>query len=172
MADEISPYWVERGYYILHDHDLTGGMIVSWFGKSPYGQNTQLNDIDIAIVEKTSERILALIEIEETTDKPKTLLGDVFGILTGQYVSYGNEHPLIVDEHSGLFVFGFVAEKSRLAHEDRFSYLREQIKRVNFNDKTGNAKVENIEIKAFSSAEELREMLTAGIVKKHQEIER
>ena len=164
MAHEVGPFWEELGCYILYDHDPSGGKIVSWFGKSPYGRNTQLSHIDIAIIEKNSERVLALIEIEETTDKPKTLLGDVFGVLMGDGVSYGNEHPLIVDDHTALFVFGFVTETSRFSHEGRILHLADRVNRINFSEKAGNCLIKTIKIKAFSSDRELIENLTTGIV--------
>ena len=43
MAHEIAPFWEEQGCYILYDHDPSDGKIVSWFGKPPYGRNTQLS---------------------------------------------------------------------------------------------------------------------------------
>jgi len=162
MAREISPYWEMRGYDVLYDHDPSSknvGKIVSSFGgKSPM-QSTRLSHIDIAIVEKSSGRVFALIEIQETTDRPKALLGDVFGILMGEQISFGKERPLSIDEHTALFVFG----KSRVSHQERILYLLDKIKRFRSNLGTGNSKIENIDIQTFSTEQELQELLTNKI---------
>ena len=79
MARKISAYWEEHGYSVLYDHDPSSEnvrKIVSSFGEQPYGRGTQLSQVDIAIVEKSSDRVFALIEIEETSDKPETFLGE------------------------------------------------------------------------------------------------
>jgi hypothetical protein len=162
MAREISPYWEKRGYFVLYDHDPSSknvGKIVSSFGKRPYGQSTQLSHIDIAIVEKSSDRVFALIEIEETTDKPKSLLGDVFGILMGEYISFGKERPLSVDEHTALFVSG----KSKVSHKERIDYILDKVKRFSSNLGTRNSKIEKIDMKTFFTEHELKELLTNNI---------
>jgi hypothetical protein len=86
MARKISQNWEARGYQILYDHgsspDENVGKIESWFGEH-YNREAQLSQLDIAIVEENTHVAYVLIEIEETTDKPKTLLGDAFGTLMG-----------------------------------------------------------------------------------------
>ena len=71
---------------VLYDHGrqvknaLTPvGRLSAWFGDH-YGANSLLAHIDLAVVEHGSDKALALVEIEETTDKPKVLLGDVLAI--------------------------------------------------------------------------------------------
>ena len=118
-----------------------------------------MSHIDIALVEQDSERVFALIEIEETTDKPKTLLGDVFGILMGEHLSFGKDHPLRVDEDTALFVLG----RSKFSHVDRIDYVLDQVKRVSSNLGTGNSKIKKIDIKTFSTDEALQELLTDHI---------
>ena len=162
MARAISKYWEPRGYYVLYDHDPSShnmGKIVSSFGEQPPRRSTQLSHIDIALVERDSEKVLALIEIEETTDKPKTLLGAVFGILMGEHLSFGKDHPLVVDENTGIFVFG----KSKFAHADRIDYMLDKIRSFSSNLGTGNSKIKKIDIKTFSTDTELKELLTENI---------
>ncbi len=63
IAREISPYCKELGYQVLYDHDPasdTVGKVVSSFGDLPYDRNTQLSHVDIAIVEKLSDKVFAL----------------------------------------------------------------------------------------------------------------
>ena len=40
------------------------------------------------VVEKATGRVVVLIEIEETTDTPKTFLGDIFGLLMGRSITF------------------------------------------------------------------------------------
>jgi hypothetical protein len=127
VAREISPYWEERGYQVFYDHDPASdrvGKLVSSFGDLPYDRSTQLSHIDIAIVKiATHEKILALIEIEETTDKPKTILGDVLGVLMGEHISFGKKRPLLIDEHTMFLVF----VKSKVSHDVRNKYLLKKL---------------------------------------------
>jgi hypothetical protein len=147
IAREISPYWEERGYQVLYDHDPksdTVGKVVSSFGNLPYDRSTQLSHVDIAIVEKTNDNVFALIEIEETTDKPKTILGDIFGVLMGEHISFGKERPLLVNEHTILLV------KSQVSHRGRYTYLHEKVMKIKPELLTANSVIERIDIKDFS----------------------
>ena len=67
-------------YDVLYDHGISStsvGRIVSYFSdKNERG--TQLSYLDIAIVKKNTDQAVALIEIEETANRPKTIIGDIF----------------------------------------------------------------------------------------------
>jgi hypothetical protein len=56
-----------------------------------YGWKAELSQLDIAIVEKNSDKVLALIEIEETNDNPKTFMGDLFGVFLGDHIRFQGE---------------------------------------------------------------------------------
>jgi hypothetical protein len=159
VAREISPYWEEHGYQVLYDHDPASdrvGKLVSSFGDLPYDRNTQLSHIDIAIVEKkTPEKIFALIEIEETTDKPKTILGDLLGVLIGEHISFGKKHPLLVNEHTILLVF----VKSKGSHDERNKYLLKKVMEIRSNLFTANSVIERIAIKSFCDEAKLSALL-------------
>src|SRR5271157_4911215 len=93
VAETLCGYYESKGYDVLYDHDSTKenvGKIVSWFGDK-YGRESELSQLDIAIIEKGSDKALALIEIEETNDTPKTFTGDLFGVLLGDYISFRGE---------------------------------------------------------------------------------
>ncbi len=164
VAREISPYWEERGYQVLYDHDPASdrvGKVVSSFGDLPYDRGTQLSHIDIAVVEKTDDKIFALIEIEETTDKPKTILGDLLGVLMGEQVSFGKERPLLIDEHTILLVF----VKSKVSHDERNKYLREKVVRIKSNLLTANSVIERIDIKDFGEDTKLSALMQSVLDK-------
>lgn len=158
VAREISPYWEERGYQVLYDHDPASdavGKVVSSFGDLPYHRSTQLSQIDIAIVRKVDEWIFAVIEIEETSDKPKTILGDVLGVLMGEHVSFGKKRSLVVDQNTLLLV----VVKSKAPHDARNKYLLDQVVKARSSLHTANSVIKRISIESFSKDAELSDLL-------------
>ena len=83
LTAEIGKSLKLEGYDVFYDHGEPSpsvGKIVSSIDKAP-AMGEELSQLDIAIIKKTTNKAVALIEIEETTDTPKTFLGDIFGIL-------------------------------------------------------------------------------------------
>lgn len=105
LASVLGP----RGYDVLFDHGVSSvsvGNLVSWFGEAgSHRRDSELGQIDIAVRERASMRTIALIEIEETNDRPKTLLGDVFAVLLGDHISFKGEE-LRIGAWTTLVVLG------------------------------------------------------------------
>ena len=77
-------------YEVLFDHGISGeniGKIVSYFGDKNQ-RGTQLSYLDIALVKKSSNKVVALIEIEEKANRPKTIIADIFGFLMGEKLTF------------------------------------------------------------------------------------
>ena len=112
-------------YDVYHDHGKAAaniGKIVSWFGKDLH-KDTELSQLDIAIVERDAEkRVRVLIEIEETNDKPKTVLGDVFGALFGEHISFRGA-SLNVGDWTTLIVM----VKGSDNHKERIEFLNRTV---------------------------------------------
>jgi hypothetical protein len=148
LARQIADDWAERGYTVLYDHGSPGenvGKIVSWLGKA-HRRESQLSQIDIAIVEKDSDQVFALIEIEETNDKPKTLLGDALGVLMGEHLSFAGKCELSVGQGTVLVILG----KSKIPHKERNEHLRKQVMDVKSSLSTANAEIGSVVIETFS----------------------
>ena len=131
-----------KAYNIYHDHggaEGGAGRITSYFGKKERAY--LLSFIDIAIVERESNRLVALIEIEETEDKPKTLLGDAFCALMGEGVKY-HDTDLTVGAWTSLIVVGV----SKLLHATRAEYIFEHLEAARAGLGTGNARVGHVVI--------------------------
>src|SRR5688572_26650416 len=62
---------------VFYDHGDSSGRIVCYFGDNNK-RGTQLSYLDIAIVKKNRNQAIALIEIEETANRPKTIIADIF----------------------------------------------------------------------------------------------
>lgn len=155
IASQISAEWEARGYDVLYDHGSqkesdSVGKIVSWFGED-YKRETELSQVDIAIVKKGSNDVFALIEIEETTDRPKTLIGDIFGILMGEHVSFGRDRELHLGENTMLIVLG----QSQVRHEGRNKYIQDTAMKMKSHLSTVNEGIGKIVIDTFADEQEL-----------------
>lgn len=151
-------------YTILYDHNNlkdNAGNIVSWFGDK-YGREAELSQLDIAIVEKgLDSKAIVLVETEETNDRPKAFLGDIFGFLFGEHISYkGNCYQ--VGDFTTLILMGI----NTINHEKRNQDILEKADKVRGILNTKNAPVGKVDIKTFSNEEEFYEQ-ACGYVKKY-----
>jgi hypothetical protein len=153
MAQKISQDWEERAYEVLYDHgdpaNENVGKIVSWFGED-YVREAELSQIDIAIVEKSSTKAFALIEIEETTGKPKTFLGDIFGVLFGEYICFKRK-----ELHIGVFTTLILVGVNKTNHRDRNEYISDQVNSIKTSLGTQNAKIGKVVVKTYVDEMEL-----------------
>jgi hypothetical protein len=130
LTAEVGSYldeWLApQGYEVLYDHGQRGphvGSIVSWFGTGDAPTlDTELCHIDIAVVQRSGERAraCALIEIEESSDRPKSLVGDLLCTLMGDHVTFGGKE-LRVDERTALIVLAHSPD----THQPRMSRIVE-----------------------------------------------
>ena len=67
-------------------------------------RDSLLADLDIAVVLPDSNRLVAVIEIEESSASPKTLLGDLFATLFGDHITFQGKRELVVDSKTALIV--------------------------------------------------------------------
>jgi hypothetical protein len=161
VAETLSKYYESKGYNVLCDHGPKKenvGTIVSWFG-GEYNRETELSQIDIAIVEKASDRAYVLIEIEETNDKPKLLLGNAFGILLGNKITFRGK-PILVGDFTTLLIFGICNPP----HTKRNEYLRDQVEIIKLHLSTPNSKIGNIVIETFIDGEGVAKALYSKII--------
>ena len=158
-AELLVGYYEAKGYRLFYDHDSSKdnvGKIVSWFGDT-YNRESELSQLDIAIVEKESDKALALIEIEETNDAPKTFMGDLFGVLLGDHISFRGERQFSLGEYTTLIVLG----KSKVLHKKRNEYLGEQGMKIKSSLSTANSIIGNIVIDTFADEKGLYKLLSS-----------
>ncbi len=158
VAETISGYYEAKGYDVFYDHDSTKenvGKIASWSGDR-YSRDAELSQLDVAIVAKGSDQALALINIEETNDTPKAFLGDLFGVLLGDHISFRGERQFSVGEHTTLIILG----KSKVMHRKRNENLREQGMQIKSNLSTANSRIGNIVIDSFADEKGLYTLLS------------
>jgi len=155
VAQNITPDLTKMGCDVLYDHGSSSenvGKIVSWFGDE-LNREAQLSFLDMAVVEHNSQKVFVLIEIEETTDKPKTLLADVLCTLMGDHIRFQGERELKVGDWTTLIVVG----KSEVLHRERNFYLSRKVDSIRPALGTANAKIGEVVIDTFSGESELEQ---------------
>jgi hypothetical protein len=158
LAEMISPYWKDRGFKLLHDHGRAPSMenigkIVSTLNQE-YKNGDELSQLDIAIVNQDTNQIAILLEIEETTDKPKTFLGDIFGVLIGQHIFF-KRNELLVGPATILVVVGI----NPTNHPDRNDHIQNQVNKIKSNLATRNARLEKVVVITYPNEAALFEQL-------------
>lgn len=130
IAQHLQDFLKDKGYAVLYDHGDSSnknvGTIVSWYGdgKKPE-RETELSQLDLAIIEIGSSKVVALIEIEETNERPKTLLGDIFCTLVGDQINFRDE-SLLVGRWTTLLIVGF----SKEPHVKRNQHILAKVERI------------------------------------------
>ena len=168
VAHSLQQEFNQQGFDVLHDHGQKEinspgklGKLRSWFG-SALKSETVLADLDIAIVSHRDKKIYALIEIEETTDKPKVILGDILATLLGNGIAFQGKLDLQVGEWTTLLVMVYDAHQS---HLDRLAFLSEQAKILKRKLTTPNASIGQIIIDIFSDQAQLEFVLRQHVNK-------
>jgi hypothetical protein len=159
VAETLSGYYEAKGYDVFYDHDSTKhnvGKIASWSGDR-YSRDAELGQLDVAIAPKGSNQALALIAIEETNDAPKAFLGNLFGVLLGDHISFRGEHQFSVGGHTTLIILG----KSKAMHRQRNEHLREQGMQIKSSLSTANSTIGNIVIDSFADEKGLYTLLSS-----------
>ena len=159
LRDEYEP----KGFQILSGHgDKTTdppdriGKLRAYYSDR-YGAASLLADLDIAIA-TPNQQAIALIEIEETTFKPKVILGDALATLLGSAVRFGR-HDWYIGEWTTLII---MAHGSRERRQGRMAYLEDQINQMKTTLSTTNAKA-SVAVRAFQEESDLFEALRGQI---------
>lgn len=149
---------IPDGYTVLFDHgDLSKdsldhvGEISSWYGEN-FAASSRLALLDIGIVEAETNRAVALIEIEETNSTPKVILGDAFGTLLGDHITFQGKRSLVVGEFTTLII---LLKQPKGDQREKIDYLQEQIRQLSKHINTGNASIGRVNIDTYSDEADL-----------------
>ena len=142
------------GFTTLFDHGDPStdppdqvGNISSWFGEKLI-LSSQLALLDIAIIEAETNRVVALFEIEETSSTPKVILGDAFGTLLGNNVTFKGQRSLVVGAFTTLII---LVRQRKGDQRDKIDYLQTQIESLSKHINSGNASIGRIYIDTYLS---------------------
>ena len=158
IAHLLQQEFDQQGFDVIHDHRQIEidspdklGKLRSWFGDN-HKNGTGLADLDIAIVSRHDKKIYALIEIEETTDKPKVILGDVLATLLGNGIVFQGNPDLQVGGWTTLVVMVYDKHQS---HLERLAFLVEQINFLKWKLTTPNATIGRIIVDSFTDMDKI-----------------
>ena len=150
------------GYDVFYDHGISSenvGKIVSTL-KKDYGRDDELSQLDIAVVEQESGKAVLLVEIEETSDRPKTFLGDIFGVLFGKHI-YFKRRELQVGKFTTLLVVGI----SKADHPDRNQHIEDNANKIKLSLGTQNSKIGKLKIETYRNEQDMHSELPAVLEK-------
>lgn len=162
VAKSITDEMNKKGFDVYYDH---GDPSNSFVGTIPVSieeeltSKNQISQLDIAVMERGTNRAVVLIEVEETMDTPKTLIGDIFTTLMGDSVHLpGRKNNAKVGNWTTLIIIGKGGR-----HDDRL----EKIENIANNAKsalgTVNSQIGKIVIVAFSDNKPLKDVLMEKI---------
>lgn len=137
------------------------GKLKAWYG-AHYANHAILADLDIAVVERATDRLIALIEIEETANKPKTLLGDALATLLASRITFQGKRHWDVGAWTALII---LAKCTNPASHARIAYLDEQVRHLKAHLTTPNAAIGEVVMAGFEDEAELAEKLRTQIVR-------
>ena len=155
-----------HAFHVLFDHGSKDidppeklGKIRAWYGPN-YSAATILADLDIAIVSPIRNKVIALIEIEETDIKPKVILGDALAFLLGDDVKFQGKQDLDVGPWTTLII---MACGLRREHQGRVAYLEHQVNQLRTALSSRNAQIGRVVVAAFQDELDLMHSLRLHI---------
>jgi hypothetical protein len=124
---------------VYYDHGRAGeegvGAISACLGEDLHRDN-KLAELDIAILSPDKKAAL-LIEIEESADRPKTIIGDAMTICLSDQIRFKGK-PLDVGEWTTLLI---ISRKAPEMHKDRLEEIEKRINRLIENVDVSNLKL-------------------------------
>jgi hypothetical protein len=171
-ARALQPEFSLQGFDILQAHGQPGvdsplllGKIRAWHGEACTPE-TSLADLDMAVVSHASAvsheqaRVYALIVVEETSSRPKLILGDVLATMLGKGIKFQGRGDLQVGRWTTLIVLARDRHQSQLNH---LPYLEAQSKVLRENLLTPNASLGRVVIDTFVDDAQLEQKLRQSI---------
>jgi hypothetical protein len=156
VVQSITGEMNQKGYDVFYDHGRTGGfagtIAVSFNDK--LSRENEISQLDRAIIKKESKKVITLVEIEETTDNPKTLISDIFAVLMGNSIHLKRIGKVEVGDWTTLVILGRGSD-----HESRNEYIQKKANNAKFDLGTENSKIGNIIVESFRANVDLEKVL-------------
>jgi hypothetical protein len=166
-ARELTARIGDPGFDVLFDHGDSKidppdriGNISSWFG-GEYSAKSQLALLDIAVVDREHNRAIVLVEIEETSSSPKVAIGDAFGTILGDQITFQGTRHLAVGHYTSLLV---LLNGGNVGHRVRIKYLQDQITDLINDSASGNSAIGRITMDLFQGEDELLAKLSEFVI--------
>ncbi len=147
------------GYTVAYDHGKGGADDVSvtsaWIGGDKKREN-RLSEIDIVVFDPESNKAILLVEIEESGDNPKKILGDAMAILFGEKISIYGEDDFQTGGFTSLLV---LARGEGDAHLERTRLIEERINDLLRVEGINQMKIGTVKLVLFQHEDDLKPMI-------------
>ena len=139
------------------DSHVRNGHIISWVGND-LSLESQLAFPDIAVVDRTTRKVVLLCEVEESEPQPKTVVGDILANLLGDHLTFApNRNELLI---GGWTTFSFLAKSTGKGYGiQQLRMLQQKLNQIRMNLATPNAAIKEIIIETYQVETELQERL-------------
>ena len=164
VAESITVKMNKRGLDVYYDHGDPSNPFVGTLPVSiekGLSSKNQISQLDIAVVKGDGDtnKVIALIEIEETTDTPKTLIGDIFTTLLGDSVHLpGRKKSADIGNWTTLIILCKSA-----GQDERIKQIENIVNNAKSALGTGNSNIGNVVIESFTNYDGLESVLTKKI---------
>jgi hypothetical protein len=147
------------GYSVIYDHgkgsDRDVGVTSAWLGNKAEMDN-RLSEIDITIIERNTNKAILLIEIEESGDNPKKIIGDVMATLLADGISSTIQPNLQIGTWTTLVVLGKGEGEN---HEKRIRSVEDRISELASSEGFNKLKIGTIKLALFQTQDDLRNII-------------
>jgi hypothetical protein len=150
---------------VFYDHGgALSRRIYAWFGATYTAPNAahHLAWVDIVVAEVTSSKVYQIIEIEDSTAKPKTIIADLMAVLLGDGLAFGGRTDWQIGHWTTLIVCAYVKDgNAQTKFQPRLAHLQQHITAVQAALQTHNAAIGRIVVETFTDRAELHHKLTS-----------
>jgi hypothetical protein len=164
-SDELA----KLGYSVIFDHgkegDKKADVTTAWIGNGAEKDN-RLSKIDIAIFEKHVDKPVLLIEIEESGDSPKKIIGAVMATLLADGISSTIQPNLQIGAWTTLVVLGKGEGEN---HEKRIRSIEDRIRQLASSEGFNKMKIGTIKLALFQTQDDLKNIII-DMLKSHPQI--
>lgn len=165
MAQYLLQELVGKPFWVIFDHGSTeeSSQIISWFGPAyvPPLRPKQLAQLDIAVIHRETNQAITLIEIEDSSNNPKTLMSDLLALLLGSGVTVKGGQAIYLGPWTTFIVLAKVEEQqTQSEYRERIQFLNRQISHIHKALQTPNAAVGQIMLDTFISQTDLNQKVS------------
>jgi hypothetical protein len=147
------------GYAVIYDHGKGGedevGVNSAWVGEEMKRDN-RLAEIDIVVYTMQGHKARLLIEIEESGDNPKKIIGAAMATLFGEKISSSGQEDLQIGQWTTLLV---LAKGEGDAHLERTRLIEERINDLLRGEGINKLKIGTVKLVLFQHEDDLKPMI-------------
>ena len=168
IGDELnrSNDLAKLGYTVIYDHGRGGDKNVSvtsaWLGDRAEMDN-RLSEIDVAIIERKTNKAILLMEIEESGDNPKKIIGAAMATLLADGISSTIQPNLLIGDWTTLAI---LAKGEGENHEKRIQSIEARINKLACGEGFNMLKIGTIKLALFQTQDDMKNTIM-DLLKSH-----